>query len=112
MSGISTHILDLSTGLPAASVSVQLEVASDRNLDDPRLPVQWVVRAKDYRGSAGRLASGVLRPGDEVLVLPQGERTTIAGIDTFDGPLAEAVPPESVTVDAPAATDGGQVVKT
>jgi bifunctional enzyme CysN/CysC len=85
-------------GPPILTHLEELEVGSDRNLDDPRLPVQWVVRATDYRGSAGQVASGVFRPGDEVLVLPQGERTTIAGIDTFDGPLEEAFPPQSVTI--------------
>ena len=75
-----------------------LEVASDRNLDDPRFPVQWVVRASDYRGCAGQVASGILRPGDEVVVLPAGERTTIERIETFDGPLEAAFPPMSVTV--------------
>jgi bifunctional enzyme CysN/CysC len=75
-----------------------LEVAADRNVDDPRLPVQWVVRAADYRGCAGQVASGVLRPGDEVVVLPAGERTTIERIETFDGPLEAAFPPMSVTV--------------
>jgi len=75
-----------------------LEVATDRNLDDPRLPVQWVVRSTDYRGCAGQVASGVLRPGDEVVVLPGGERTRIERIETFDGPLEEAFPPLSVTV--------------
>ncbi len=74
-----------------------LEVATDRNLDDVRLPVQWIVRAPDYRGCAGQLASGVLRPGDEVVVLPGGERTRIERIDTFDGPLDTAYPPLSVT---------------
>jgi bifunctional enzyme CysN/CysC len=75
-----------------------LEVASDRNLTDARFPVQWVVRDTDYRGYAGQVASGVLRPGDDVVVLPQGERTTVARIDTFDGPLESAAPPRSVTV--------------
>ena len=71
---------------------------ADRNLDDARLPVQWVVRATDYRGYAGQVASGVLRPGDEVVVLPGGERTRIERIETFDGPLEAAFPPLSVTV--------------
>ncbi len=75
-----------------------LEVAADRNLDDPRLPVQWVVRAPDYRGVAGQVASGILRPGDDVVVLPAGERTTIERLETFDGPLDAAFPPMSVTV--------------
>ena len=81
----------------------QVYIASDRNLIDPRMPVQWVVRPQatkhhDYRGYAGRIAGGVLRPGDEVMVLPSGLTTTVASIDTFDGPVDEAYPPMSVTV--------------
>src|SRR5215204_4019002 len=52
----------------------------------------------DYRGYAGQVAGGVLRPGDDVVVLPSGARTKIAGIDSFDGPLDAAQPPMSVTV--------------
>ncbi|MGA8726470.1 MAG: GTP-binding protein [Acidimicrobiales bacterium] len=81
----------------------QVYISSDRNLIDPRLPVQWVVRPQnsghtDYRGYAGRVAGGVFRPGDEVTVLPSGLSTTVAGIDTFDGPLEEAYSPMSVTL--------------
>ena len=81
----------------------QVYIASDRNLIDPRLPVQWVVRptastVPDFRGYAGRVAGGVFRPGDEVLVLPSGLTTTIAAIDTFDGPVDEAFAPMSVMV--------------
>jgi len=81
----------------------QIYIASDRNLIDPRLPVQWVVRPKstafhDYRGYAGTVAGGTFKPGDEVTVIPSGLSTTIAGIDTFDGPLDEAFPPMSVVV--------------
>ena len=59
-------------------------MASDRNLVDARFPVQYVIRPQsdayhDYRGYAGTVASGVLRPGDEVQVLPSGLTTTIAG---------------------------------
>jgi len=80
-----------------------VEVASSHNLDDARLPVQWVIRPQteehhDYRGYAGRVAGGVLRVGEEVVVLPSGHRTRIVGIDTFDGPLQVAFPPMSVTV--------------
>ena len=57
----------------------------------------WCART-DYRGYAGQVASGVLRPGDEVVVLPGGERTRIERIETFDGPLEAAFPPLSVTV--------------
>jgi bifunctional enzyme CysN/CysC len=80
-----------------------VHIASDRNLVDVRFPVQFVIRPQsstvtDYRGYAGQVASGVLKPGDEVLVLPSGFTTRIAAIDTADGPVAEAYPPMSVTV--------------
>ncbi|MGY1843434.1 sulfate adenylyltransferase subunit 1 [Modestobacter sp. SYSU DS0875] len=80
-----------------------VHVASDRNLVDTRFPVQYVIRPQsdafhDYRGYAGRVAGGVLRPGDEVQVLPSGLTTTIAGIDGPDGPVDAAFPPMSVTV--------------
>ena len=80
-----------------------VHVASDRNLQDARFPVQWVVRPMndehhDYRGYAGEVASGVFTVGDEVVVLPSGLETRIAGIDTMDGPLDEAYPPLSVTL--------------
>src|SRR4051812_9148717 len=58
----------------------QVEIASDRNLEDLRLPIQWIVRDDDFRGLAGTLTGGVLRPGDEVLALPENVRTRIATI--------------------------------
>jgi bifunctional enzyme CysN/CysC len=78
-------------------------VASDRNLVDVRLPVQYVIRPQsndfhDYRGYAGQLAGGVLKPGDEVMVLPSGMTSRVEAIDTADGPVGEAFPPMSVTV--------------
>ena len=80
-----------------------VHVASDRDLMDTRFPVQYVVRPKsdvhhDYRGYAGQVAGGVLKPGDEVVVLPSGMTSTIEGIDLFDQELDEAFPPMSVTV--------------
>jgi bifunctional enzyme CysN/CysC len=77
-----------------------VEIEADRNLDELRFPVQYVIRdgASDYRGYAGQLAGGVLRPGDEVLVLPSERVTTVEAIDTYGGPLDEAFPPMSVTV--------------
>jgi bifunctional enzyme CysN/CysC len=77
--------------------------ASDDNLIDVRFPVQYVIRPqtaghRDYRGYAGTLAAGTMRPGDEVLVLPSGLTSRIARIDTFDGPVDEARPPMAVTV--------------
>jgi bifunctional enzyme CysN/CysC len=80
-----------------------VHVASDRNLIDVRFPVQYVIRPqsdqhRDYRGYAGQVAGGVLRAGDEVMVLPSGFTTTIASIETADGPVEEAFPSMSVTV--------------
>jgi bifunctional enzyme CysN/CysC len=80
-----------------------VHIASDRNLIDVRFPVQWVVRPMsdewhDYRGYAGVVASGVMKVGDEVMVLPSGLSSTISAIETFDGPVEEAFPPMAVTV--------------
>jgi bifunctional enzyme CysN/CysC len=90
-------------GSPLLSHLERLHVASDRNLVDVRFPVQYVIRPQqhdivDYRGYAGTVASGVLRPGDRVVVLPSGLESTIAGIHTADGELPEAYPPMAVTV--------------
>jgi sulfate adenylyltransferase subunit 1 len=87
-------------GLPLLEHLETVEVEADRNLDDLRFPVQYVIRdgASDYRGYAGQLGGGVLSPGDEVLVLPSEQVTTVASIDTFDGPLDTAFAPMSVTV--------------
>jgi sulfate adenylyltransferase large subunit len=80
----------------------QVEVAYDHPDDRPaRFPVQWVVRpgvGVSYRGYSGQLASGALRRGDEVAVLPGGGRTRIAAIDTYDGELEEAMAPMSLTL--------------
>jgi sulfate adenylyltransferase subunit 1 (EFTu-like GTPase family) len=78
-------------------------IAPDRNLSDVRFPVQHVIRPMsdehhDYRGYTGQVAGGVLRPGDEVVVLPGGQRTAIEAIDTFDGPREAAFPTMSVTL--------------
>jgi bifunctional enzyme CysN/CysC len=81
----------------------RVHISSDRNLIDVRFPVQYVIRPQsvefpDYRGYAGTVASGVLAPGDEVMVLPSGLTSRIASIETIDGPVAEAFPPMAVTV--------------
>src|SRR5438128_2325726 len=78
-------------------------IASDRNLIDARFPVQYVIRPMsdehhDYRGYAGTMAGGVLKPGDEVVVLPSGFTSTIKSIDTADGPITEAFAPMAVTI--------------
>src|SRR5216683_1030437 len=79
---------------------------SDRNLIDVRFPVQYVIRPHqatdpalhDYRGYAGQVAGGVLKPGDEVLHLPSGLSTTVRRIDTAGRAVPEAFPPMSVAL--------------
>ncbi len=78
-------------------------IAIDRNLSDVRFPVQWVIRPMseehhDYRGYAGQVAGGVLRPGMPVSVLPGGHRTTLSGIDTYNGEIDAAFPTMSVAL--------------
>jgi bifunctional enzyme CysN/CysC len=103
------NVVERSTTMPwygGAPLLYHLEhvvIASDRNLADVRFPVQWVIRPMseehhDYRGYAGQVAGGVLRPGDDVLVLPGGHRTQVAAIETFDGERECAFPTMSVTV--------------
>jgi len=80
-----------------------IHVGSDLNHIDPRFPVQYVIRPisdkyHDYRGYAGRVAGGVFRKGDKVMVLPSGFVTTIESIDFFEESLEEAYPPMSVTL--------------
>ena len=78
-------------------------VADDPHDEPLRFPVQYVIRPRtaehpDYRGYAGQIASGTIRPGDEVLVLPSGLRSRVERIDTADGPLDEASAGRSVTL--------------
>jgi bifunctional enzyme CysN/CysC len=90
-------------GSPLLHHLEEVHIASDRNLIDARLPVQYVIRPMsdehhDYRGYAGTVAGGVFKPGDKVVVLPSGFTSTIAAIDTADGPVDEAFAPMAVTV--------------
>ena len=80
-----------------------VHIGSDNNHIDCRFPVQYVIRPQsdefhDYRGYAGRIASGVFKPGDDIMVLPSGFTSKIKSIDTFDGPIDEAFAPMSVTI--------------
>jgi len=103
------NVVNRSSNMPwyeGASLLHHLEevfIASDRNLIDARFPVQYVIRPMsgdhhDYRGYAGTVAGGVFKAGDEVVVLPSGFTSTIASIDTADGPIEEAFAPMSVTI--------------
>ncbi len=74
-------------------------IARDRNLNEMRFPVQYVIRPNlDFRGFAGQIASGVIRRGDAVTVLPSGRNSRVKSIVTWDGELEEAFAPMSVTV--------------
>ncbi len=76
-----------------------VHVASDRNLIDLRLPVQYVSRPDSgFRGYMGTVASGIVRPGDEMMVLPSGLRTRVREVLGVDGPIEEGFPPLPVTV--------------
>ena len=83
-----------------------VHIASDRNLIDVRFPVQYVIRPHqatdpglhDYRGYAGEVAGGVIRPGDQVMHLPSGFTTTVRAVEAAGQPVPEAFPPMSVTL--------------
>jgi bifunctional enzyme CysN/CysC len=87
------------SGPPLLDHLETVHIASDRNLTDLRFPVQYVIRPNlDFRGFAGTVASGALRKGDEVMVLPSGKRSRVKSIVTYDGELEEAFAPQAVTV--------------
>lgn len=80
-----------------------IHVGGDHNHLDPRFPVQYVIRPQsdkfpDFRGYAGRIAGGVFKPGDRVMILPSGFTTRIQTIDTMGHEMSEAFPPQSVTM--------------
>jgi bifunctional enzyme CysN/CysC len=81
----------------------EVYIAGDRNLVDVRFPVQYVIRPQtrehaDHRSYAGTVASGVLRPGDDIVVLPAGKTSTITTIEGPTGPVTEAFPPMAVSI--------------
>lgn len=76
-----------------------VHIDNDHNLNDFRFPVQYVLRPNlDFRGFSGKVASGVVRRGDEVMALPSGKKSRIKSIVTYDGDLEYAFPPQSVTL--------------
>ncbi|HSG09940.1 MAG TPA: sulfate adenylyltransferase subunit CysN [Longimicrobiales bacterium] len=99
------NVVDKSANMPWYDGSTLLHylehvnVGAHRNLVDFRFPVQYVLRPhQDYRGYAGRVASGSVRPGEEIVVLPSGRRSRIASVDTADGSVAEASAGDSVAL--------------
>lgn len=90
-------------GAPLLHTLETLHISSDLNKIDARFPIQTVIRPQtneyhDYRGYAGRLESGILRKGDEVVALPSGFSSRIKSLDTFDGEIQEAFAPMSVSI--------------
>jgi bifunctional enzyme CysN/CysC/sulfate adenylyltransferase subunit 1 len=93
-------------GPPLLAHLETVHIASDWNLSALRFPVQWVNRPNnptdaqlhDFRGLSGQIASGIVRKGQTVAVLPAGIKTTVKDIWTYDGPLEEAFCPQSVTL--------------
>jgi bifunctional enzyme CysN/CysC len=86
-------------GEPLLSYLENVQIASDRNLIDFRFPVQYVLRPDlNFRGFCGTVASGVVRRGDEVVVLPAGRRTRVRSIVCFEGELEEAFAPMATTI--------------
>lgn len=90
-------------GPPLLSHLEDVYIAGDRNLVDVRFPVQYVIRPQtrshaDHRSYAGTVASGIIRPGDEIVVLPSGKTSRITAIDGPNGAVAEAFPPMAVSI--------------
>ena len=102
---LGDNVVDQSSNMPWYKGSTLLHhlervnVGAHRNLVDFRYPVQYVIRPdQDYRGYAGRIASGSVRPGEEILILPSRKQTTVASIDTFEGALDEATAGDAVVI--------------
>ncbi|WP_372947895.1 sulfate adenylyltransferase subunit CysN [Mariniphaga sp.] len=99
------NVVDISGKMPWYHGKSMLEfleavhVSSDRNYDDFRFPVQFVLRPdRDFRGFAGKVASGIVKPGDMVMALPSRKTSKVKVIPTYDGNLEKAFPPQSVTL--------------
>jgi len=112
--------MDWFQGAPLLNTLEQIHISSDLNKIDARFPVQTVLRPQskefvDYRGYAGRVASGIFRPGDGITVMPSGFTSTIKSVDTFEGSLKEAFAPMSVSITLEDDIDisrGDMIVKT
>lgn len=86
-------------GPPLLAHLETVQTGGDRNLVDFRFPVQYVNRPNlDFRGFAGTIASGVVRPGDEIMALPSKKRSRVKAIVTAEGELPEAYAPQAVTL--------------
>lgn len=87
------------TGTPLLDFLENVKIDSDYNFTDFRFPVQYVMRPNlDFRGFAGKIASGVVYKGDEVMALPSGKKSKIKGIHVYEGEIDSAFAPQSVTI--------------
>jgi sulfate adenylyltransferase subunit 1 len=108
------------TGKTLLEVLESTPINNDRDFENPRFPVQYVIRPQsteyhDFRGFAGQVAGGVFKVGDEIMVLPTGKTSKIKTISTYDGDIQEAFPPMSVTFTLEDEIDvsrGNMIVKT
>ncbi|QDT05450.1 Bifunctional enzyme CysN/CysC [Rubripirellula lacrimiformis] len=87
------------TGSTLMNFLENVYIGSDRNLQDFRMPVQYVNRPDlNFRGFCGTISSGIIRAGEEIMVLPSGQKSHVKRIVTFDGDIDEAFAPQSVTL--------------
>ena len=115
------NVVDRSENMPwynGGTLMNRLEsvyIGSDRNLQDFRMPVQWVNRPNlDFRGFCGTISSGIIRKGDEVMIMPSKKTTHVKDIVTFDGSMEEAFVPLAITLtfeDEVDASRGDMIVK-
>jgi sulfate adenylyltransferase large subunit len=99
------NVVNLSENMPwydgqtLMEILESVEINSDQNFDNFRFPVQYVNRPNlDFRGYCGTIASGVVKKGDKITVLPSGKTSTIASIVTYEGEIEEAFPPMAITL--------------
>lgn len=86
-------------GIPLLDYLETVEIANDNNFEDLRYPIQYVLRPNlDFRGFCGKVASGIVRKGDEVMAIPSGKTSRVKGIHTYEGEIDYAFPPQSVTI--------------
>jgi len=95
--------MDWYTGTTLLNLLENIEISSDRNMEEGRFPVQYVIRPQqkafiDYRGYAGRVAGGIFKPGDKVTILPSQRTTEIKAIDFYQEEIDEVLPTQSVTI--------------
>ncbi|MCL4116154.1 UNVERIFIED_CONTAM: hypothetical protein GTU68_049244 [Idotea baltica] len=119
---LGDNVVDRSENMPwynGGTLMNRLEsvyIGSDRNLQDFRMPVQWVNRPNlDFRGFCGTISSGIIRKGDEVMVMPSKKTTHVKEIITSDGNIDEAYAPLAITLtfeDEVDASRGNMIVKT